>query len=445
VHVIQSRAIDGTGIPGPVDAISITLNNKVYSVYFPYIVRRWPPVPYTPFLNPIENADQDDSFTVSWTYNPGSPQIPVQTYTLEEDTTTDFDNPTAYPTTATSRAFSGHAPGQFYFRVRGDNIYGHGQWSNIQSVIVLPGTPVLNPINNPDRSPSYTVSWSAATGAESYKLEEARDSGFTDTTVVYSGPALTYQATGKASGTYYYRVKSVYQSLSSQWSNVVSTDVQAGFFDDFSSTGSGWPQATYDRGTTPDGPVMNVGYSSGTYRMKILLNTSGLNNKRMGAVKAPFVNPFGNYDVEVDHFFARANDQVVDPTWGKAGLIFGANDTYSTIYVVEWHFPQGGATPQCAVYRYNQMSLPTTIVFQAGGTALRDWSGCPALKGGYDQTNRVRVEVRGSQATVYFNSTKLGTFGDAGIASSHRVGLETGSWELTPVESRFDNFRVTPK
>jgi hypothetical protein len=126
-------------------------------------------------------------------------------------------------------------------------------------------------------------------------------------------------------------------------------------------------------------------------------------------------------------------------------LIFGANSTYSTILVVEWHFPSGADAPQCAVYKYTNVTLPTSIVWQAGGIPLREWGACTGLKSGYDQTNTIRVEVRGSLASIYINGTLLGSFSDSAIASYHRVGLTTGSWERTPVESRFDNFRVTPR
>ncbi len=356
-HVIETRATNGLGEVGAVDAISVTVSNEETITYLPLLARRWTPVPYAPTLNAIDNTDKNDSYTVSWTYDVGDPPIVASDFTLQEDTNAGFTNPTEYTVAgSTSRAFSGKGAGVYYYRVRGNNARGPGEWSNVQS-----------------------------------------------------------------------------------------TEVESGFLDDFSSTSTGWPQTTYRRGTSPDGDVMTVGYTSGRYRMKILLDTLGYNNKRMGVVKSPFDNPYGDYDVEVDHYFERASDQTVDPTWGKGGLVFGANSTYSTIYVVEWHFPSGSDAPQCAVYKYNQVVLPTSIVWLAGGTPLQGWVACTGLKGGFNQTNRIRVEVRGSQATVYINSTKLGSFIDAGIASNHKVGLMTGSWERTPVESRFDNFAVTPR
>jgi hypothetical protein len=356
-HVIQARATDVTGTVSLVDSITVTLDNKTYLVYFPFLFRRWPPVPYAPTLNAIDNADKDDNYTVSWSYDAGSPPIPADSFTLQEATDANFTSPTNYPnTTGTSIAISDKSPGTYYYRVRGNNSYGFGEWSN-----------------------------------------------------------------------------------------VVSTQVAGGFFDDFSSTSSGWAQGTYNRGTSPDGPAMKVEYVDGTYRMKILLDTVGLNNKRMGVISSPYVNTYSDYDVEVDHYFARASDQLVEPTWGKSGLIFGANSTFSTIYVIEWHFPSGSDPAQCAVYKYNQVTYPISIVWLAGGVPMWGWAPCTGLKRGYNETNHIRVEVRGTRATIYINSSKLGTFTDSGIGSNHRVGLMVGSWERTPVEARFDNFRVTRK
>ncbi len=398
-------------------------------------------LPGTPVLNDIDNPDGSDTFTISW-----SAGRDAGSYVLEQATSSDFgDARIVYNGTATSYQASGDSSGVYYYRVK--SVYGtvSSPWSNVKSVTVLPGAPVLNEIDNSDDASSYTVSWSAGRDAESYVLEQATSSSFDDASIVYNGSATSYEVNDIGSGTYYYRVKSVNGTLSSVWSNVVSVQVQAGFYDNFSNSGSGWPQATYKRGTEPNGDVMTVGYTGGTYRMKILLDTAGLNNKRMGVVKSPYVNTFTNYDVEVKHYFDRATDQPVDPTWGKGGLIFGANESYSTIYVVEWHFPLGGAQAQCAVYRYTNVVLPTSIVWTAGGEPLQEWGSCQGLKGGYDQKNHIRVEVRGKKATVYINSVLLGTFSDSGLASNHRVGLTTGSWDRTPVESRFDDFRVTPK
>ncbi len=221
-----------------------------------------------------------------------------------------------------------------------------------------------------------------------------------------------------------------------------------GFFDDFSDPASGWPQRVYNRPGS-DGDFMWVGYRDATYRMKVLLNYDGANNRKMGAVRAPYDNDYTNYDVSVDHYFARASDQVVTPKDGKGGLIFAANDAFSTAYVFEWNF-QGN----CAVTRFDDLSLP---VSELGGdldeTPIMGWRACGTygLIGdayGADDTNHLLVEVRGNRARIYVvndgNKRKVTEFTADFLKTHHNVGLLTGAFDLTPVESRFDNFEVVP-
>lgn len=104
-------------------------------LYFPMIFKRWPPVPYAPTLNAIANPDQQDDYTVSWAYGYSEP--PVNTYTLQEATNADFtEDVTQYEVTGTSRAFTDKDAGTYYYRVRGNNTYGPGPWSNVHSVRV---------------------------------------------------------------------------------------------------------------------------------------------------------------------------------------------------------------------------------------------------------------------------------------------------------------------
>jgi hypothetical protein len=105
------------------------------TVYLPLVTKRWPPLPYTPVLNAISNADSDGNYTVSW-----SAALLANTYTLQEDDNASFSSPTtAYgPGTATSTAISGKPIGTYYYRVKATNSYGDSSWSNVESVTVLP-------------------------------------------------------------------------------------------------------------------------------------------------------------------------------------------------------------------------------------------------------------------------------------------------------------------
>ena len=100
--------------------------------------------------------------------------------------------------------------------------------------------PVLNAIDNADGDGNYVVSWNAVTGATSYTLEEDDNAGFTSPTAQYAGAGTSWNATGKAAGTYYYRVRasntfgpgswSATQSATvnpaSSWTTIISTDFE---------------------------------------------------------------------------------------------------------------------------------------------------------------------------------------------------------------------------
>lgn len=308
----------------------------------------------------------------------------------------------------------------------------------------VPYAPTLK-VDSNDSYGNYQLSWAYnytdPYAPTSYRFQEATDSNFSNLTLnqITSSPR---SFSNKPTGTYYYRVLGINGYGEGLWSNVIKIVVsQAGFFDDFSNVNSGWPREVYWRGTDPvDGPVFDVNYENGSYRAKILLNVDSWNNRRMGIVRSPYSNPFSDYDLEVKHRFAEAEDQVIEPTAGKAGLIFAASNDFKTIYVVEWNF-EG----ECAVNKYIEVVEPTTIINFANITALKNWGACGALHTGYNQNNTVTVSVNSNSATIKINGSTLGTYTSSGISSYNKVGLITGSWDRTPVESRFDDFRVSPR
>ena len=90
----------------PLDAITDTLvaADAVrfapvrYRVYLPLVIRRWPPIPDTPVLNPISNSTNGPNYTVSW-----QPASLASTYTLQEATNANFTSvATRYSGTDTS-------------------------------------------------------------------------------------------------------------------------------------------------------------------------------------------------------------------------------------------------------------------------------------------------------------------------------------------------------
>lgn len=115
------------------NGFTVTLpGGEDYYVYLPLAMRRWPPVPYPPALNPISNPDGDGNYAVSWSAADGA-----TTYQLHEDDNAAFSSPAeVYSGSGTSTSISGRAPGTYYYRVRGWNSFGFGGWSGTQPVTV---------------------------------------------------------------------------------------------------------------------------------------------------------------------------------------------------------------------------------------------------------------------------------------------------------------------
>ena len=302
----------------------------------------------------------------------------------------------------------------------------------------IPYSSVLSLTSNDNRG-NYTLSWSPSQTpdlAQSYLMQESSDAAFTSP-AEYSGLPLSptsFSVTNRTA-TLYYRVAGVNSYGRGEWSNVVV--VTSGYIEDFSNNTSGWPRTVYQwYGRN----AFDVAYENNSYRAKILLNKDGNLNRIMGSAAAPWVNPYNAYDVEVKHWFAEAGDQGgFLPTAGKGGLIFGANADFTTIYVIEWNF-EGS----CSVNKYPGRSAPVSSS-AIPRTIFKDWGRCASVKTGYNQVNTARVYVNGNTATVYMNGTEIVSFADSNLGGMHRVGILTGSWDRTPVEGRFDDFRVTSR
>ncbi len=88
-----------------------------------------------------------------------------------------------------------------------------------------PGTPTLYAISNPSGLNDYLVDWSTAPRADSYRLQEALRSDFSDGVLVYDGSQTEYSATAQQPTRYYYRVRARNSSGFGAWSNVRFTDV----------------------------------------------------------------------------------------------------------------------------------------------------------------------------------------------------------------------------
>jgi hypothetical protein len=160
------------------------------------------PVPLT-----VPASSSTGTYGVSW----GSASGAV-TYELEEDTTSAFSAPTRVSSAAsTSWTAVGKANGTYYYRVRSVNGAGQSGWTTdtvgCLVSLVAPGAPASVTVPVSSSTGSYGVSWSAATGANRYEVEEATDAGFATAASVYVGGLTALPVSGKANGTYWYRVR----------------------------------------------------------------------------------------------------------------------------------------------------------------------------------------------------------------------------------------------
>jgi len=151
------------------------------------------------------------SYEVAW---PASSTAGA-TYVLEEGTDEAFTAPTnLYNVAVNRKSFSGKASGTYYYRVKGV-LAGYTDspfvTAGANSVVVTAAVVAPDYIYVPSSSlGSYEVSWAvSATPGATYVLEEGTDAAFTAPTNLYNVPTNRLMFNGKASGTYYYRVKGV--------------------------------------------------------------------------------------------------------------------------------------------------------------------------------------------------------------------------------------------
>jgi uncharacterized delta-60 repeat protein len=104
-----------------------------------------------------------------------------------------------------------------------------------------PAAPLLSAVSNADGDGNYPVTWSSSAGANAYTLQEDDNSAFTSPTTAYAGSSASRAISGRAVGTYYYRVQASNPYASSGWSNTVPVAV---------TVAAACPQAGLWRGTT---------------------------------------------------------------------------------------------------------------------------------------------------------------------------------------------------
>jgi hypothetical protein len=110
-------------------------------IFLPLIMRRWPPVPYAPELNAIENPLWSDTITLTWEAGKTIDAYPVTYYELEESNNIAFTTTQVFTAPADSLTYlaqqSYGTMGPFYYRIRANNVWGMSNWSNVASTLLL--------------------------------------------------------------------------------------------------------------------------------------------------------------------------------------------------------------------------------------------------------------------------------------------------------------------
>lgn len=162
----------------------------------------------------VPSFSSTGSYTVSW-----QPSSQATGYELEERTGAGAWQP-LYTGTATSQAISGKVAGTYSYRLRACLNQGCGSWSAEATVAVQFAPTATAALSVPVTAVggTYTVSWTAVGGAESYTLKESINSG--TWTTVYTGTAQSQGYTGKAAGSYRYQVQGCNQAGCGPLSNI---------------------------------------------------------------------------------------------------------------------------------------------------------------------------------------------------------------------------------
>ena len=179
-------------------------------------------------------SSTNGAYTVSWTAVGDA-----ASYTLQEQVN-GGGWATVQSSSAMSWSTSGRANASYGYRVQACNSSGCGPWSGTAAIAVkvVPVAPSLSvPASN--ASGAYTASWGGVAYATSYTLQEQVNGG--SWASVYSGASGSWSTSGRAAGTYGYRVQACDTYGCSGWSPVgtVTVSIPIGI------NGQSYTQITY--------------------------------------------------------------------------------------------------------------------------------------------------------------------------------------------------------
>ena len=227
--------------------------------------------------------------------------------------------------------------------------------------------------------------------------QECAAASFPSPTTVYSGTWTSWHASGKALGTYCYRVRALNQYGVSPWSDVRCVTV-AQLQDDFGNPNSGWPVAS--------DAIASLGYESGEYRILVK--------------QADYIVRVGP-GTPVSDFQCEADARNAAHLNGSYGIYFGSGDAGFYLYDV--------AYGQFRLLRYERWTNNwATLIAPTQHSAIRTGN----------QTNRLKVVRQGAWITLYANGVQVGQAMD-GTFGQGTVGIAAGGI-ADNYDARSDNF-----
>jgi serine protease len=245
--------------------------------------------------------------------------------------------------------------------------------------------PTLNPISNSDGDGNYTVSWNAVTvqaaastahdeihpsavntytiylpiilrQSTTYTLQEDDNSGFTSPTTVYSGAGTSWNATGKAPGTYYYRVRVTTSQGTSGWSNIQSVTVGSGT----GPTPGFWEGSHEEFYVTPNGANVD------NFALYIYVNGCGNYKITSGSVNPIANNSFADTDGAFIYSgtfssstAASGDEELIDFNIDGCGLVSGG----------PWNWTASWKDNSQPTFFQATRVLPDTVDHSPGGQA----------------------------------------------------------------------------
>lgn len=275
----------------------------------------------------------------------------------------------AYSGASLSMSFAGRPAGTYGYRIRACNGAGCTGFSATSNTTVIYPPASAPTLSAPSQglSGTYTVSWTAVTGAQTYQLEESANGG--GWTLAYNAAGTSVGFSAKPSGSYAYRVRACNAAGCSGFSGTSSTAVI-------------YPPSSAPTLSVPSqGPSGNYAVSwtvvsgSATYQLEESANGAGwaLVYNAAGTSVAFSTKPAGSYSYRAracnaagcSGYSATGSTSVIYPPSTAPALSAPAHGI-SGNYTVSWTAVGGAAT-----YQLEQSASGGgwTLVYNAAGTS----------------------------------------------------------------------------